>query len=348
MKDDQEKFTGEISAPFPTNFKIPHKKITTTNDNPVNHINPMEYYSTEVTNKPSPPKPPVNAPTKRKIEEKAPHLFYRPPSDTSLPIELTRLMLPLRCDLCSVTLNSTITAKTHYDAKSHDKKVNAWLLKWSTRTGQPMPKREKLVEGPSGPNAFHCEQCDLPLTSLQHANQHYSGKRHRMAVAGANPHGSGYYGPDGKWIRVQTKVAADPTGRFNIGETFIKNTEPQAPPPPPTAESDSDKYCSLCSVFVTSQAHMQLHLQGAKHAKKLRAAGAPPYSADGQDTILQSIDIKQSKPNPKKRDISIYRTPSGLFYCKPCDVTIPNELLFHQHLDGKKHIKATLRENAAH
>lgn len=68
--------------------------------------------------------------------------------------------------------------------------------------------------------------------------------------------------------------------------------------------------------------------------------GAPPYTADGQDTILQSIDAKPVKINTKKRDISIYRTPSGYFYCKPCDVTIPNEVLFNQHLDGKKHIKA--------
>lgn len=69
--------------------------------------------------------------------------------------------------------------------------------------------------------------------------------------------------------------------------------------------------------------------------------GAPPYTSDSQDTVLHSIDTKQVKINSKKRDISIYRTPSGFFYCKPCDVTIPNEVLFNQHLDSKKHIKAS-------
>lgn len=91
----------------------------------------------------------------------------------------------------------------HYDSKNHDKKITTWLTEWSNRTGEPMPKRQKviekkkkwyvqnktiliirlimqLLEGPAGPNAFHCDVCDLALTSLQHANQHYMGKRHRM------------------------------------------------------------------------------------------------------------------------------------------------------------------------
>ncbi|XP_037040074.1 zinc finger matrin-type protein 3-like [Bradysia coprophila] len=355
----EDEFTGEISAPFPLNFKIPHKSSTSTDNEPVNQINPMEYYSTEPAVALYPPKPPTDVVAKkRKLDDGAPRSFYRPPCDESLPIELNKLMLPLHCELCSVTLNSPITAKIHYEAKPHDKKVNAWLLEWSSRTGLPIPKRQKVAEGPSGPNAFHCELCDLPLTSLQHANQHYSGKRHRMALAGrSNPHGSGYYGPDGKWIRIQTKVAVDPTGRFNIGESFLNNHQQEsesatsstlvstpstiAPSTSsPSVETEPDKYCQICNVSVTSQPQMKLHLEGQKHAKKLKAIGAPPYTADGNDTILQCIDTKPTKGHLKKRDISIYRTPSGYFYCKPCDVTIPNEVLFNQHLDGKKHIKA--------
>lgn len=101
-------------------------------------------------------------------------------SETGLPPELTKLILPLSCELCSAKMNSSISAKTHYDSKQHDKKVNAWLQDWSKETGEPMPKREKPKEGPVGPNAFHCSVCDLALTSLQHANQHYMGKRHRL------------------------------------------------------------------------------------------------------------------------------------------------------------------------
>lgn len=129
-----------------------------------------------------------------------PSVVRKRPGDDALPAELTKLMLPLACDLCTIKMNSNMSAKMHYDSKNHDKKVNAWLLEWSKKTGEPLPKRGKvstdvasfsmrihgifetfqIPDGPAGPNAFHCDVCDLALTSLQHANQHYMGKRHRM------------------------------------------------------------------------------------------------------------------------------------------------------------------------
>lgn len=72
-------FPGEISAPFPTNYKIPHK-LPTTNNEPVSQINPMEYYATEPIiedETSSAPKAPVaKEAKKRKLEDGAPHLFY--------------------------------------------------------------------------------------------------------------------------------------------------------------------------------------------------------------------------------------------------------------------------------
>lgn len=97
-----------------------------------------------------------------------------------LPVELTKLLQPLNCVLCSVKLNSMITANIHYESKTHEKKINVWLADWSARTGEPLPKRPILREGPTGPNAMHCEMCDLALTSIQHAKQHYQGKKHRQ------------------------------------------------------------------------------------------------------------------------------------------------------------------------
>jgi len=75
----------------------------------------------------------------------------------------------------------------------------------------------------------------------------------------------------------QTKVAADPTGRFHIGETFLPQQEEPAPKPPApvgvVVETDPDKYCHICNISVTSQPQMKLHLEGSKHAKKLKALG---------------------------------------------------------------------------
>lgn len=71
-----------------------------------------------------------------------------------------------------------------------------------------------------------------------------------------------------------TKVKEDPTGRFNIGESFQIQT-PEVPVSIVTeAEAENpDTYCALCSVSVTSKPQMKLHLEGSKHAKKLKNSG---------------------------------------------------------------------------
>lgn len=70
----------------------------------------------------------------------------------------------------------------------------------------------------------------------------------------------------------QTKVASDSTGRFNIGEAFLPNSEETTSTKPAVA-IDPNKYCEICNISVTSQPQMKLHLEGSKHAKKLKAMG---------------------------------------------------------------------------
>ncbi|XP_055693910.1 zinc finger matrin-type protein 3-like [Lutzomyia longipalpis] len=256
--------------------------------------------------------------------------------EEDLPAELKSLMRPLCCDLCNVKLNSVLTANMHYESKNHDKKINNWLLEWSKKTGQPPPKRQKTIkDGPVGPNAFHCEACDIPLTSLQHARTHYSGRKHQLVVSGrTNPSGSGYYNPEGKWVRQSTKTVHDPTGRFGIGTSFV------APPPPPAAPTTNQAiFCKLCNISVTSDSQMKLHLEGAKHNKRLKASTDATFPPTNNDTVMESIVRQQSGYIPPKRDISIHRTPSGNYYCNVCDVTVNNDNLFNQHLDSKKHMK---------
>lgn len=130
------------------------------------------------------------------------------PSAEGLPEELIKMFKPLCCDLCSAKLNSPSTARLHYESKNHEKKINNWLAAWSGRTGEPCPKRQavsfyrifhllkfcihikhqisiyiinvyQIQKGPVGPNALHCDVCDIALTSLQHAKQHNMGRKHK-------------------------------------------------------------------------------------------------------------------------------------------------------------------------
>lgn len=110
----------------------------------------------------------------------------------------------------------------------------------------------------------------------------------------------------------------------------------------PIVAPNPDVFCTVCNICVSSKNEMQAHLEGSRHAKRLRAAGVAPYTADpDKDTIMRCVrdSIIQLLPSivQMQRDTSINRTPSGQFYCKTCDVTVDTEGTFRQHLDSKRH-----------
>lgn len=61
-----------------------------------------------------------------------------------LPVDLTKLFLPLFCGLCGIHSNSPISAKAHYDSIGHDKRIDAFLLKREQEMGEPAPKKAKV------------------------------------------------------------------------------------------------------------------------------------------------------------------------------------------------------------
>lgn len=103
------------------------------------------------------------------------------------------------------------------------------------------------------------------------------------------------------------------------------------------------RYCEICDISVTSEVHMKLHLNGAKHSKKLRQLDAPPY-APITDTISQCLMVNGDGKNAQKTfgnqiDYSVYRTPSGQYYCQVCNLTVTSEIMLKQHFGSKKHMK---------
>lgn len=114
------------------------------------------------------------------------------------------------------------------------------------------------------------------------------------------------------------------------------------------AAIDLGKYCKICDISVTSEMHMRLHLSGAKHTKKLRHLGEPPYTIDAPPTLSQCVSdevtMKRPKPtNPsdcgQTLDYSVFRTPSGQYYCQVCDLSVTSEVTLSQHFASKRHIK---------
>ncbi|KAI8120309.1 hypothetical protein FF38_13709 [Lucilia cuprina] len=320
--------------------------------------------------------------------------------DESYPDELNALIHPLSCNLCDVKMTSRIIAKDHYESKAHDKHISSWLAKNYTEKGLTPPAIKRFVkQGSTGPDAYYCEACDLKLTSLTHANQHYSGKKHRSVIAQrAKPSGAGFYNSEGKWVRTGTKAMASQCKdqRFGIGDEFkyaeiiaankaaklsdtttttsvadtttnTNGTENKTKvkettkPTKTICSNDQDPalFCSICKVSVTSAVQMTTHLAGSKHMKKLKLAGINPTTTENtdavqsgivplpdtlNDNVLLSAIKEEIKPDPT--DLSMYRTPSGQYYCKICNTSMPHLPGLEQHLKGKRHLKKQTEEKA--
>lgn len=122
-------------------------------------------------------------------------------------------------------------------------------------------------------------------------------------------------------------------------------------------------YCSICKISVTSQLNMTTHLIGAKHKKNAAKMGVsqlptpalqppppPPTSLLQQKQYQPQSNSYQAQSRKKtetisdcynepsrRKDYSIYRTPSGQYYCQHCNITAPNEGQFAAHIGSKIH-----------
>lgn len=302
--------------------------------------------------------------------------------DQSYPDELNKLIQPLSCQLCKSQMTSMKSAKDHYESKSHDRHISAWLAKNYTEAGLQTPPVKRLVkEGPTGPNAFHCTLCDLALTSKTHARQHYSGRKHQLVEQRrSRPSGAGYYNTEGKWVRTGSKAepGVPDDGRFGIGELFLPprgdvtdttsstSISSQEPRPIEVMTTNGRKskveevsaataavlaeslMCKICKISVTSASQIKMHLDGAKHQKNLRKQsmeddGSGSGSVSGSASSSQLEQQTMLATVDSNNDYLLYRTPSGSYYCKLCNKAMNHISILQQHLQGKKHLK-TVRQ----
>ncbi|XP_076161387.1 zinc finger protein 346 isoform X2 [Ptiloglossa arizonensis] len=280
---------------------------------------------------------PKNKHHKRKNE------FIDPAQDAekvaSAQRELSALMKPLKCDLCNAVMNSTLQAKLHYDGKPHQKKVSMFL--------NQSVKKQKADDGQvsSTTNDWqnYCDICKTWFTSQMDATQHYAGKKHVRAANG------GRRARPSKKSQSQNQYnQIDPSGQFGVGLAFQADAPSAAPaqsvvpegsttsvpttgagpiytpPPHPTPLR-----CDLCGVSANRQDQLETHKRGARHLRMLRLNGLPvPESANENDN---------TPTTPGPIDYSIYRTPSGQYYCAPCNLSLNSESTFAQHVESKKH-----------
>jgi len=299
------------------------------------------------------------------------HLDWTSAWDAEMPHDLLAKCRPLHCQLCDVQATSPVQAKMHYQGKTHDKHVRSYFtsLNKLNNLNSAVPIPQKLsANGQKGckedesslvrPPGLHCSVCDLAFTSFSQVEQHLASKNHtRLASGQPGVKGGCYNKATGRWER------SPPTDQ----------EEQPAPAPTPSQPSTSlgsivasehNFYCQLCKVGAPSQTQMDMHLNGKNHKAKMKRSMGGVDNGDLAEiekrvnlkesilavvakkaspvpvakTKLKSNPIFPSAAPPQQNDqFSQFRTPSGQFYCAPCNLSLNSTSQFQQHQVSKKH-----------
>ncbi|KAI0224902.1 hypothetical protein LSAT2_024117 [Lamellibrachia satsuma] len=146
---------------------------------------------------------------------------------------------------------------------------------------------------------IYCRVCGVSFNSTKQAHQHYHGKNHAKKLRLDNKRRPG--GSTG--VSSSTPGFGDrPVRKMN--ERSIGALKGRW-----TSSRDSDKTCH----------------------ELLRT------SENGHSTAVNNAAFQSSPAKKPCLDFSMYRTPSGKYYCSACNMTLNSDLQFAQHIESKKH-----------
>jgi len=219
-----------------------------------------------------------------------------------------------------MVIRSTQSAIDHYSSRAHERRISSWLVRkcYANLTGRDAD----ALGGAISQSEFYCKLCDLKLTSLSHAQQHFLGRRHRIAARHRiRPFSDGFYDREGNWVRTDIKYPM----------------------------------CELCDVIITSESQMAMHLAGARHRRRVQIAyagesaggmemgiGLVPFDGSHMYRIRGNGSLAPIRPlGSQLLQGSAYplslTDPSAVFYCDACNITLNHLKSVNQHEQGRMH-----------
>ncbi|KAI8041911.1 uncharacterized protein LOC128261789 [Drosophila gunungcola] len=255
------------------------------------------------------------------------------PPPPNYPRELQALLGWNYCALCHVVLRSARNAMDHYSSRGHERRIGCWLDR-QCPSGHVAPvgadaeamgvSLEALRYLRTARSVdYYCDLCDVKMTSVMHAQQHFFGRRHRLVASQrTRPSGNGFYEAGGGWVRTDAN--------------FLK--------------------CELCEVIITSESQMAMHMAGVRHRRRVHTVfagrsrealglglgmGIAPLNyrhlyrlnANGSLAPLRPLDLQilQAIQPPPVKD------PSAAYFCQPCNITMNHMKSVRQHEKGRMH-----------
>ncbi|XP_033173626.1 uncharacterized protein LOC117150718 [Drosophila mauritiana] len=242
------------------------------------------------------------------------------------PQDLQSLFRWNYCALCNMVIRSTQSAIHHYSSRAHERRISSWLVRkcYANLAG----RNADAMGGSIGQSNFYCKVCNLKLTSLSDAQQHYFGRRHRMAARRKiRPFSDGFYDREGNWVRTDIKYPM----------------------------------CELCDVSITSESQMAMHLAGARHRRRVHMAyggesaggmemgigtvpsdGSHMYRINGNGSLAPIRPLGTQLLQGTAYPLSL-TDPSAVFYCDACNITVNHLKSVNQHEQGRMHRRNTHR-----
>lgn len=263
---------------------------------------------------------------------------------------------PLCCGLCAVRINAQSQAYQHYNGQTHAKRtrsywqaqVNPSSSNEGKRSGSevnavPTKKAKIRVD----PQALFCEICGCGFTSQTQVDIHVRGRNHQRKLAGLPELKRGYFNSKtGLWQREPRVLPEnEPLGTSARNPDHLINLTADTPENPKTSGQTPDVlgpfFCNLCQVSATSQMQLDLHLNGKSHRKAIKRAELAPIIG-----AVQKLNPPLKNGACLGVDFSSFRTPSGQYYCAPCNISLNSESQFAQHSASKKHKQTLMANNA--
>jgi len=288
--------------------------------------------------------------------------------DKELPEELLSKCGENKCDICNATLGSKEVARSHYAAKTHEKKVNLFLENLFKDSGEAPPKRVRSWETGPTYNRGSAEVTNLICSARAPGNSNtLGGFRNKtfqrrwldlwdgplptdlVNMCGASR--CGLCEVDISSLNVATAHYEGKPHAKKVREFCIK-VGAEVPRRKDEKQEVKEKFCELCKVELTSAVMAKAHYSGKEHLRR-EATGKEKIKVVEDKTGRFGIggNFKTNtgyKPEGEDDVVGEELTWGAMakvaelqpkFHCNVCNISLESQTVFQTHLQGKNHRK---------
>lgn len=300
--------------------------------------------------------------------------------DKQLPQELLSKCGDNKCHICNATLANPEIARSHYDAKTHEKKVQLFLENLFKDSGETPPKRVRSWETGPTYNRGSAEVANLVSKPAANTNS-LGGFRNKslqqrwvdlwdgpLPSSLVDLHGASRCGVCEVDISSLNVATAHYEGKPHAKKVreFCSKAGADIPRRKNENQEMTDKFCELCKVEFTSPTMAKSHYNGKEHVRR-EATGKEKikvvedktgrfgiggnfktntgYKPEGVDDVVEEALKNASEEELTWGAMAEVAELHPKFYCNVCNISLSSQTVYDSHIQGKNHKKKLNQPN---